>query len=498
MTQFDYGTINPTTKSGSSLAGDLNSFRDAVNSSHKGATAPSYAVAGTRWIDDSGHPLWISKVFDGTEWIAELAIDSTANRAYPVSAGARQNFQAVGGSANALTLTPAPPLTAYADYEVATFEAIATNTGAATFNVSGVGAKALRKMQSGADVALVAGDIQAGERYFAVYDAAANAGAGAWILLVNNGWQSGGTINGQLTFNRVLSTGTKLLDLQQGYELYSDNTGVYGTSRLWLNTPSTGEVYIGPRSGVGFQLLRVRAVRVEYPEATSFTIGGQSVWHTGNDDVLARTDVSNTFAGNQSITGGLTASSGITTTAGSVALGADAYFYSYNGLALGNVRSGIKCEGSTASLRFWAGGVERGSISSSGNFAVAGVYSLTTSAAANVNVDTAGTFARSTSSLKYKQDIETYADGILKLKKLRPVTYRSRVERDGDGVFAGFIAEEVDAADLKEFVVYDEEGKPDALQYGNMTALLAKALQEAIDKIEALEARLAVLEGSAS
>ncbi|MFU0504000.1 hypothetical protein [Pseudaminobacter sp. NGMCC 1.201702] len=183
MTQFDFGTINPTTKSGATLATDLNSFRDAVNSGHKGSAAPSYSVAGMRWIDDSGDPLWIVRVYDGTNWIDEFAIDSSANRAYPVSAGARQSFQAVGGAVDALTLTPVPPLTSYTDYEVATFESLANNTGAATLNVSGVGAKALRKMQAGADVALEAGDILAGQRYFVVYDAAANAGAGAWILI---------------------------------------------------------------------------------------------------------------------------------------------------------------------------------------------------------------------------------------------------------------------------------------------------------------------------
>ena len=54
---------------------------------------------------------------------------------------------------------------------------------------------------------------------------------------------------------------------------------------------------------------------------------------------------------------------------------------------------------------------------------------------------------------------------------------------------AGFIAEEVDEAGLTEFVDYNPEGQPDALHYANMNALLTKALQEAIARIEILESK---------
>lgn len=65
MSQFDFGTINPTTKTGTVLASDLNSFRDALNSLHSGSSRPTYAVAGTLWIDITTSP-WIVKVFDGS------------------------------------------------------------------------------------------------------------------------------------------------------------------------------------------------------------------------------------------------------------------------------------------------------------------------------------------------------------------------------------------------------------------------------------------------
>jgi microcystin-dependent protein len=66
MTQFDYGTIDPTVTSGTLLASELSSFRDALNTEHSGASRPSYAQAGTVWINNSAAP-WKRFLFDGTQ-----------------------------------------------------------------------------------------------------------------------------------------------------------------------------------------------------------------------------------------------------------------------------------------------------------------------------------------------------------------------------------------------------------------------------------------------
>jgi hypothetical protein len=121
-------------------------------------------------------------------------------------------------------------------------------------------------------------------------------------------------------------------------------------------------------------------------------------------------------------------------------------------------------------------------------------YNLTTGAAANLNVDAGGTLGRSTSSLKYKKDIENMSYGLDKVLALRPVTYKGKGQNDGDKIYGGLIAEEVDAAGLPEFVQYANDGTPDALNYGNMVALAFKAIQELHAKVEALEARVAELE----
>jgi hypothetical protein len=50
------------------------------------------------------------------------------------------------------------------------------------------------------------------------------------------------------------------------------------------------------------------------------------------------------------------------------------------------------------------------------------------------------------------------------------------------------IAEELDAIGLTEFVQYDEQGRPDAISYGPMVSLMAKAIQQLTTRVEALEA----------
>jgi len=66
MSQYDFGTIDPYTDDGVTLADMLNNWRDAVHSWHRGAARPSYAVPGMAWINDTGGPTnWLVMVYLG-------------------------------------------------------------------------------------------------------------------------------------------------------------------------------------------------------------------------------------------------------------------------------------------------------------------------------------------------------------------------------------------------------------------------------------------------
>ena len=105
-----------------------------------------------------------------------------------------------------------------------------------------------------------------------------------------------------------------------------------------------------------------------------------------------------------------------------------------------------------------------------------GPFNNTTASVANMVVNSSGQILRSTSSLKYKKDVQDAVHGLDKVMQLRSVTYKGNT--DGDTIFGGLIAEEVHAAGLNEFVQYAEDGSPDSLAYGNMVSLTFKAIQE--------------------
>jgi hypothetical protein len=123
-------------------------------------------------------------------------------------------------------------------------------------------------------------------------------------------------------------------------------------------------------------------------------------------------------------------------------------------------------------------------------------YNNTTASAANLFVTSGGELQRSTSSIKYKRNVEDSVHGLTELLQLRPVTYQSKADSDGEARYGGLIAEEVDAVGLSEFVQYAEDGSPDALAYGNMVSLCIKAIQEQQAVIEELQAKIAALEGN--
>jgi hypothetical protein len=74
------------------------------------------------------------------------------------------------GSANAYVFTPSPAIAAYAAGMTFRLKANFTNSGAATVNVSGLGAIAIKKRDG--TVALASGDIVSGQEFEVIYDGA--------------------------------------------------------------------------------------------------------------------------------------------------------------------------------------------------------------------------------------------------------------------------------------------------------------------------------------
>ena len=119
-------------------------------------------------------------------------------------------------------------------------------------------------------------------------------------------------------------------------------------------------------------------------------------------------------------------------------------------------------------------------------------------AVGKIDVTASSTSYLTSSDYRLKENITEITDGISRVKQLNPS--RFNFIADPDKTVDGFIAHEVQdivpEAVSGEKNAVDSDGKPEyqGVDYGRITPLLTAALKEAIEKIEMLEARIAVLE----
>jgi hypothetical protein len=144
---------------------------------------------------------------------------------------------------------------------------------------------------------------------------------------------------------------------------------------------------------------------------------------------------------------------------------------------------------------FYTNDVERMVLEPSGSLKVPQVNNDTTANAANVNMQADGYFRRSTSALKYKQDIRNLES--IDINLFRPVRYKSKCDADDQSKdHIGIIADEVAAAGIEELVNRGAEGEVEGFQYERLTVVLLKAIQEQQALIQNLTTRLTTLEGN--
>jgi len=166
----------------------------------------------------------------------------------------------------------------------------------------------------------------------------------------------------------------------------------------------------------------------------------------------------------------------------------------------------ITCDGTVSAVGvMWGNNAAAGEnyLASNGQITSKATYNDTTATAANLFIASTGVIQRSTSSIRYKTDVQTAldseADAIL---DVRPVTFKSLCEcDDSDQVHVGFIAEEVAEVDRRLcFFSKDENGNEQAegVQYDRFVPLLLNLISRQNTRIEALEARLSTLEGGSN
>ena len=494
----------------------------AANTTGAGAVTLNIDSLGAKTIQynnaalaggEIGQNIWHEVVYDGTQFQLLNPINVSA----PLWGGTS------GGSANAQTITAAPAIAAYAAGQKFSFIAGYTNTSTATLNVNGLGTKNIYYAQTKA--ALKGNEIIAGSVYSVVYD-------GTQFLLLNtlatgtftndavannkiNLFKSRGTTAGTHTIVQngdqlggVWFWGANGSDYDPAAAILATSDGTPGASGdmpgalRFYTTPdgsatltekmiirNDGKIGIG--ASVPSEKLTIASAAGASAGVSCFGNGNSSsgeffVSQSGTSEayVWQRANAKMIF-GSNNVERMQIASSGE---------------IGMNAAAAASCTLFIKSPGATGS--FWATRMENSSntglfsVDGAGNIYTGGAglspYNNTTGIAANVYVASNGILQRSTSSARYKTDIQPYTRGLNDILGLAPKFYKGK--NDGDKQFAGLIAEDVHDLGLTEFVVYNDQDQPDALSYGNMVALTFKAIQELNAKVEALEARVAALE----
>jgi hypothetical protein len=134
-------------------------------------------TAGDAVAENATAPSAVNNAIRGHKYYHKLWLDDQA--------GVNQT---VGGTANAITLTTSQGFTAYGTAdgqikngtEIAFKNTVGPNTAATTINVNAIG---IKKIRGQGDVALAGGEMVDDGIFRLRYDTAADAAAGAWILL---------------------------------------------------------------------------------------------------------------------------------------------------------------------------------------------------------------------------------------------------------------------------------------------------------------------------
>ena len=125
------------------------------------------------------------------------------------------------------------------------------------------------------------------------------------------------------------------------------------------------------------------------------------------------------------------------------------------------------------------------------------VYSTAVSGR-TVLVNSNQTLGTSTSSIRWKEEIQDLDYPVEKILELRPISFRykeNHLEPDAARpVELGLIAEEVAALGFEELIFRDPDGNPDGIAYEKLAVPLLKLVQHQQTQIAALAARLDALE----
>ncbi len=126
---------------------------------------------------------------------------------------------------------------------------------------------------------------------------------------------------------------------------------------------------------------------------------------------------------------------------------------------------------------------------------IAGIDGATSSSGVAVYVNSSGQLGTLTSSVRFKEDVESMDEASHNLMKLRPVIFHYKAPYDdGSHILQyGLIAEEV-AKVYPDLVQYDNKGQPFTVRYHSINVMLLNEIQKQKTQLDEQEARIQRLE----
>jgi hypothetical protein len=220
---------------------------------------------------------------------------------------------------------------------------------------------------------------------------------------------------------------------------------------------------------------------------------GELVFKTGTSSILGSTNTKMTILTNGNVGIGTSApGSKLTVVAPLSSSGTAVDFQISAGSGYGMTNLNVEIPG-------YGTGIKINSPTSSSVDNQAMTFYQQTTKVGSIMINTSSTSYNTTSDYRLKENREDISDAIERVKELKPIKFnwiKEPGESKVDGFYAHELAEVVPEAVTGEKDALDWEGNPEyqSIDQAKIVPLLTAALQQAIDKIEALEVRIQTLE----
>ena len=320
-----------------------------------------------------------------------------------------------------------------------------------------------------------------------------NTAVGAAALLLNTTGDSNTAVGVTALLNNTEGSFNTAVGGQALFHNTSNANTATGVQALYLNTTGQGNV------ANGTQVLYFNTTG-EFNTATGFTALEKNTTGNNNTATGSRALFNNTIGQENTAIGTLAlfsnATGSINTAVGERALlnntgGAGNTAIGYlagSNLTIGDDNICIGNDGVAGDA-----GVIRIGRSFIGSTYIAGISGQTSSGGAAVFVNSDGKLGTTTSSARFKDEIQTMGQASEAILMLRPVSFRYKKEIDPKGIPQfGLLAEEVEEVN-PDLIIRDREGKPHTVRYEQINAMLLNEFQKEHRTVIELKKEIAAL-----